>query len=259
MNQLITLAFLPLMLLCSVASAQIKLEQTPIAPYQLWVGFVSPEIQADGTIKASVDSKPTLKTIQPDLRFVLVLDEGYLLTDLEVEAKPSLDFADPVLVPLEGNRIEMKLPSGDYRAKARLDFGGKEVIRRFNFTIGAPNPLPEPVNPDNPIPNPTPTVPEDRFGNIGQRVSALAGNLPFKKEVAANYRQFAEQLKGSIDVVEISRAMVAKRDAIVASARTEWIPVMTLVLNDFNARRPEMVRADVVEHWLAIANGLDPK
>ncbi|WP_230139378.1 hypothetical protein, partial [Campylobacter jejuni] len=64
MKQLIALTSLPLALFfCSLASAQIKLEQTPVPAYQLWVGFVSPEIQADGTIKASVESKPVQKTI----------------------------------------------------------------------------------------------------------------------------------------------------------------------------------------------------
>ena len=133
----------------------------------------------------------------------------------------------------------------------------------FIPALGPDGPKPEPdkpVDPDKPEPKPpTPNVPEDRFGNIGQRVAALAGNLPLKKEVAANYRQFAESLKGSIEVVDVSRAMVAKRDAILKDVKSEWIQVMTLVLNDFNARRPEMVRADVVDHWLAIANGLDPK
>jgi hypothetical protein len=102
-------------------------------------------------------------------------------------------------------------------------------------------------------------VPEDRFGNLGQRVSALAANLALRKEVAANYRQFAEQLKGSIEVAQVSQAMVAKRDLILKDVSAAWMPVMTLVLQDFTARRPEMVRADVVDHWLAVANGLDPK
>jgi hypothetical protein len=134
--------------------------------------------------------------------------------------------------------------------------------KRYDVFIPALGPVkpdpddPEPVDPVDPDPKP---VPEDRFGNIGQRVNALAGNLPLKKEVAANYRQFAEQLKGSIEIVEISRAMIDKRDAIVKDVKSEWMPVLTLVLNDFTARRSEMVRADVVQHWLAVANGLDPK
>lgn len=122
--------------------------------------------------------------------------------------------------------------------------------------LPGPDPIPEPDKPD---PKPSPTVPEDRFGNLGQRVSALAGNLPLRKEVAANYRQFAEQLKGSIEVAQVSQAMVAKRDLILKDVSAAWMPVMTLVLQDFTARRPEMVRADVVDHWLAVANGLDPK
>ena len=124
-----------------------------------------------------------------------------------------------------------------------------------------PDPKPDPdkpVDPDKPIP-PTPTVPEDRFDNLGQRIATLAASLPLKKEVAANYRQFAEQLKGSIEVAEMSRAMVDKRDTILKDVRSEWSQVLTVILNDFTARRPDMVRADVVEHWLAIANGLDPK
>jgi len=124
-----------------------------------------------------------------------------------------------------------------------------------------PGPKPDPdkpVDPDKPNP-PAPTVPEDRFDNLGQRISALAASLPLKKEVAANYRQFAEQLKGSIEVAELSRAMVAQRDTILKDVRSDWSQVLTVILNDFTARRPDMVRADVVEHWLAIANGLDPK
>jgi len=138
------------------------------------------------------------------------------------------------------------------------------TTQRYNVFVPSlkpdpPKPDPDkPVDPDKPIP-PTPTVPEDRFDNLGQRIATLATSLPLKKEVAANYRQFAEQLKGSIEVAEMSRAMVDKRDTILKDVRSEWSQVLTVILNDFTARRPDMVRADVVEHWLAIANGLDPK
>jgi len=138
------------------------------------------------------------------------------------------------------------------------------TTHRYNVFVPSLKPVPpkpdpdKPVDPDKPNP-PAPTVPEDRFDNLGQRISALAASLPLKKEVAANYRQFAEQLKGSIEVAELSRAMVDKRDTILKDVRSDWSQVLTVILNDFTARRPDMVRADVVEHWLAIANGLDPK
>lgn len=135
--------------------------------------------------------------------------------------------------------------------------------KRYDVFIPAlaPEPKPDdPVDPDEPDePGPDPSVPDDRFGNLGQQVNKLASNLPLRKEVASNYRQFAEQLKGSIEAADISRAMIAKRDAILKDVRSQWMPVLTLVANDFTARRPDMVRADVVDHWLAIANGLDPQ
>ena len=67
--------------LCGDAQAQIKVSESP---YQLWVGFVGAELQADGTIKASVDSKPQSKIVN---RTVLALDEGYVIKDLAIESR----------------------------------------------------------------------------------------------------------------------------------------------------------------------------
>lgn len=214
--------------------------------------------EVDGLLLLDAASKPEMANI------------GYL------QLPGKFDASTIIAEDMQRNQVQVTkvteqewLIKGTGRIIIAATLGTKEPFtlesKRYDVFIpalGPDKPIPDPdkpVDPDKPTPNPNPVVPEDRFGNLGQRVSAAAANLPLKKEVADNYRQFAEQLKGSIEVAEVSRAMIAKRDTIVTLARSQWMPVLTLVANDFNARRPEMVRADVVEHWLAIANGLDPK
>lgn len=232
------------------------------------------------------DDDPVVEpfTVQPALvnvgKFVEV--DGLLL--LSEAAKPELANVGVLRLPgkfdaatiIAENEQRKQVPTKKVSEREWLILGAGQVIvyatlgtkepftlttQRYDVFVPSlkPDKPDEPDDPDKPVdPDKPPTVPEDRFENLGQRVSAMAGSLTLKKEVAANYRQFAEQLKGSIDTVEISRAMVAKRDSILKDVKSEWMPVLTLVLNDFTKRRPEMVRADVVDHWLAIANGLDP-
>lgn len=135
----------------------------------------------------------------------------------------------------------------------------RSEIRRFDVTIGTPEPDPvDPVDPVKPV-DPVVPVPTDRFDNLGQRVAAAAAGLPLRKEVAANYRKYADQLEGSVEAQEISLAMVEARDAIIKTDKLQWQPVLQIIIEDFTKRRPDMLRNDVVDHWRATANGLDPQ
>jgi len=208
-------------------------------------------IQVDGLLLLDAASKPEMANI------------GFL------QLPGKFDASTIIAEDMQRNQVQVTkvneqewLIKGTGRIVIAATLGTKEPFtlesKRYDVfipSLGPDKPIPEPDEPD---PKPNPTVPEDRFGNIGQRVSAMATALSLKKEVAANYRLFGEQLKGSIENAEVSQAMVAKRDLILKDVRSEWMPVLTLVLKDFTDRRPEMVRADVVDHWRAIANGLDP-
>lgn len=229
----------------------------PVEPFtvQKAIVGVGKFTDVDGLLLLNEDAKPTLANVGV-LRLPGQFDAASVIAeDVQRKQVPAKKVSE---------REWLILGTGQVIVYATL--GTKEpftlTTQRYDVSIPSlkPEPPPKP-DPDKPVDpdKPTPTVPEDRFDNIGRRVSAAASGLALRKEVAANYRQFAEQLKGSIEVAEISRAMVAKRDVILKDAKTDWMPVLTLVLNDFTARRPEMVRADVVDHWLAIANGLDPK
>jgi len=247
------------------AFGQIKLEQTTVAPYQLWVGFVAPEIQADGTVKASVDSKPVSKTVQPDPRFVLVLDEGYTLKDLKVEAKPSLDFADPVLTQLDGNRIELKLASGDYRAEAKLDFGGKEVIKRFNFTIGtAPKPPPKPDDP----PVPPDTDVRNEYG-VGLPAYTNAPDAAASKVIAKVYRSAGDSLYAQngqplrsidsdnpSDKANPNRNVIAWINQQTASVKPELRTALSKAFSESQAKR-QYTKADWYAAFNEIADALE--
>lgn len=241
-----------------------------------------PKAEVIHVIKSDTDPVPVIepfvvqKAIVNVGKFVEV--DGWLL--LDEAAKPELanvgvlrlpgkfDAATVIAEDMQRNQVPAKkvteqqwLILGTGRIIVNATVVSKEplTLTSLRYDVFVPSLKPDkPDKPDEPD-DPGHTVPEDRFDNLGQRVSAAAGSLSLRKEVAANYRQFAEQLKGSIEVADVSRAMVAKRDAILKDVKTEWMPVLTIVLNDFTARRPEMVRADVVDHWLAIANGLDPK
>lgn len=212
-------------------------------------------IEVDGMLLLDENSKPEMANV------------GYL------KLPGKFDASTIIAEDMQRNQVKVTkvneqewLIKGTGRIIIAATLGTKEPFtlesKRYDVFIPALRPDPDkPVDPVDPVDpdKPTPAVPEDRFGNIGQRISAIAGKLPLKKEVAANYRLSAEKLKGSIEVVEISRSMIEKRDAILKDAKSEWAEVLTLVLNDFTARRPEMVRADVVQHWQAVANGLDPQ
>ena len=259
MKQFIVLALLAF---CSLTVAQETLpipltssivrEEIPGFAVKKAIVNVGSFMEVDGMLLLDEASKPEMANV------------GYL------KLPGKFDASTIIAEDMQRNQVKVTkvneqewLIKGTGRIIIAATLGTKEPFtlesKRYDVFIPALRPDPDkPVDPIDPV-DPDKPVPEDRFGNIGQRVNALAANLVLKKEVAANYRQFAEKLKGSIEVVEISRGMIEKRDLILKDVKAEWSPVLTLVLNDFNARRPELVRADVVQHWQAVANGLDPQ
>lgn len=234
----------------------IRNDDPVVAPFQVKKAIVNVGkfVEVDGVLLLDETASPELANVGV-LQLAGTFDAASVIAeDMQRKQVPAKKVTE---------REWLILGSGQIIVYATL--GTKEpftlTTKRYDVFVPSLKPEPPKPDPDKPVDpdKPAPTVPEDRFDNLGQRIATLAASLPLKKEVAANYRQFAEQLKGSIEVAEMSRAMVAKRDEILKDVRAEWSQVLTVILNDFTARRPDMVRADVVEHWLAIANGLDPK
>lgn len=249
------------------AFGQIKIEQTTVAPYQLWVGFVAPEIQADGTVKASVDSKPVSKTVQPDPRLLLILDEGYSLKDLEVETVPGLEFVQPTLTQLDGNRIELKIDAtGKFRARAELDYGGKKVVSRFNFTIGtAPKPPPKPDDP--PVPPPDTDV-RNEYG-VGLPAYTNAPDAAASKVIAKVYRSAGDSLYAQngqplrsidsdnpSDKANPNRNVIAWINQQTASAKPELRTALSKAFSESQAKR-QYSKADWYAAFNEIADALE--
>lgn len=203
----------------------------------------------NGLILVSEDATPKLANVghltltgQFDTASVLADDEG----------------RNPVPVAKVSDREWIIKGSGRVIVVATLatrePFGIEQ--RRFDINIPSLSPVdpvpPEPIDPVDPT-----VVPPDRFDNIGQRVAAIAGGLPEKQAVAACYNKYADKLELSVEAAQISSAMVAERAQIVSSNSEAWKPVLALIANDFNMRRPDMLRSDVVDHWRAVAKGLE--
>lgn len=116
----------------------------------------------------------------------------------------------------------------------------------------------EPDEPDVPTPGPDVTVPEDRFDNIGRKVASAAKGLELRKEVAAVYRRYADELVDSANATDVSTRMVNERTQTLGAKAASWAQLLRAIIADFNPRVPDMQRADVVDYWRAVANGLDP-
>lgn len=253
--------------LCRETQAQIRLEQTPVPAYQLWVGFVSPEIQPDGTIKASIDSKAVVKTVQPDPRSLLILDDGYTLKDLEVEKRPSLEFVQPTLTQLDGNRLELKLDTtGDFRARAELDYGGKKVVHRFNFAIGKPEPIP-PKPDDPPLPPPNSDI-RNEYG-VGLPAYQNAPDAAASKSIAAIYRAAGDSLfarngqtlrsidsDNASDRANPNRNVIAWLNQQLASAKPAFRTAIREALLESQGKR-QYTKADWFAAFNEIADALE--
>lgn len=142
-----------------------------------------------------------------------------------------------------------------------IDFE-KKIFDQQSFVVdlgGEPDRPDEPDKPDVPTPGPDKPVPEDRFDNIGQKVASAAKGLTLRKEVAAVYRTHADELVGSANATDVSHRMIAERANVLGSQGANWAPVLRAIMADFNPRVADMQRADVVDYWRAVANGLDPQ
>lgn len=244
---------------CTLAVGQIKLSESP---YQLWVGFVNAEVQADGTVKASVDSKPSVKTVN---RLVLSLDDGYSLKDLEVESLPDLQFVQPTLVQIDGNKLELKLDAkGKFRARAELDYGGKKVVQRFNFSVGG-------EVPPGPIPPPEPPAPDDIRNDYGLGKVAFANADPATASTFAKaYRAAADSLFAQngqplrfISSDDPKFATDPQKNVILwlnnqlASAKPEYKNAVSAAFKESQAKRGAYKKDDWYAAFVEVADALD--
>lgn len=233
------------------ATAAVASDSDQISVRRCLVG-VGDYQEVDGLLLVSKDATPTLANVG-HLMLTGQFDTASVLAD---DAN-----RDPVPVSKVSDREWLIKGSGRVIVVATLatrePFGIEQ--RRYDIDIKSLSPV-DPVVPDPVVPEPVvPNIEPDQFDNIGQRVAKLAAGLPERKAVADCYRKYAKQLELSVEAAQISSAMVTERSQIVAQNEQAWQPALSMVANDFNTRRPTMLRSDVVDHWLAIAKGLDPQ
>lgn len=115
---------------------------------------------------------------------------------------------------------------------------------------------PDPPKPDPVIP-PTPDVPTDKFGNIGQRVATVTKGLPHNAKIGAIYREASKQL-GSNPSWTIDSSSAYVNTELKKVDLAGYQPFLDTVNNDLRSRWP-VTRGVAVDYWSAIATGLGVK
>lgn len=136
----------------------------------------------------------------------------------------------------------------------------KSRFNDFTFvdvTVGnSPNPPPGPT-PVPPGPDPGP-VPDDNYGNIGQRVAAWATGLPKRSEVSQAYKNAANELLHTpiATANSVTTQLGSDRAAALGADVELWKPLFAKTQDDLNSRWP-MSKGSYAEYLLAISRGLD--
>ena len=113
-----------------------------------------------------------------------------------------------------------------------------------------PGPGPDPV--------PNPTVPDDRFENIGKRVASWATGLPKRKEVAAVYRNAAKRLRTDLAAtVNIVTSEIESQRTVILTGSADSYAKLIANLNDDVKKRWPLTKRDLSDYCEAIAAGLE--
>ena len=128
------------------------------------------------------------------------------------------------------------------------------VTERFVIEIGNPDVPDDPDDPDVP----TPTVPDDQFDNLGQRVAKWAAGLPKQKEVAAVYLAHVNLLLTDPSYTINSISLSLKTALYQIAEYPQYVNVIKNVQADLMQRwdRQPLNRVEFAAYYQAIAAGL---
>lgn len=118
---------------------------------------------------------------------------------------------------------------------------------------------PDHPDPDPKPPDPRPDVPGDEFDNLGQRVAALAKDLPKRKEVAKIFSDHATKLETdpSAQIKSVGDSLVKARSELLGADVAKYDSLISELNRDLTKRWPSMDRWILVAWWRAIARGLE--
>jgi hypothetical protein len=136
-----------------------------------------------------------------------------------------------------------------------IDFDKKIYVdEETSILIGPPVP-PEPD------PVPTPVVPPDAFGNIGQRVAEWTKGLPANAELGKLYLFHAKSLKTNPATTVNEESAMLTADLLKLPAYSQYTTYSTNVNADLKARWAEspMSKGVLADYWTCIALGLGVK
>lgn len=172
------------------------------------------------------------------------------LTDISRQTIPFIDLKEDGLVVTQVGHFWLAV-RGTYFDKTTQDI--IEIDEEVDFFVDplVPPPKPEPLPP--PIP-PKPSVPEDAFGNIGQRVETLAKALPSNQLVGKAYIDAAVSLSNtSATVNEVGTQLGTALTAI--PNYDKYAEVSKLVNTDLASRWP-LTKGILSDYYKCIASGL---
>jgi|GEM_PF-3315865 len=118
-------------------------------------------------------------------------------------------------------------------------------------------PAPAPV--PNPTPNPTPApIPDDKFDNIGKRVSQWSAGLPKKLEISALYKKVSKDLIENplFTITETGIVITKEREQILGQDIIKYTKLLEDLNTDLRSRWPLSKQA-YAEYLLAISKGLE--
>ncbi|WP_372897346.1 hypothetical protein [Stieleria sp.] len=115
-------------------------------------------------------------------------------------------------------------------------------------------PEPEPDDPDPPTPAPD-NVPEDDFGNIGQRVAKWSAGVANRIDYAIAYEAAATRLRSSPSdtVDDVGEKLVADLQAVASFEK--YLPAVGVKLNEDIKGRWPLSRGVLADYYTAIAVG----
>ncbi len=234
------LAYLTLLSLQSSAFGQIQ----HVAESR-WIvsGLRGVESVNDNLVLADKSSKPKLievgfVEIQTDAAIVRLRAEDSQRNPLE-----TLAIAEHKFLILGSGKLYIAVTCVDFESQV---FDQSEFV----ITVGTqPDDKPEPPKPVD--------VPEDVFGNIGQRVAEWAAGESGRKDVAAAYRHVAKALRTDPSITQTDAGkMLAERVNKVSGYRSGYVALRDGIRADFTARWP-LDRGTHADYLDAIAVGLE--
>lgn len=177
---------------------------------------------------------------------------------IKVKARKTI-FENADIKKLNDN-IYLLVGSGKYAVEITAFDPEKGIDEQtIAIDLGEPKPTPEPNPPPNPTPGPNPPlpIPDDKFDNIGKRVSEWSAGLPRKLEVAAIYKEIAIQLEqnAALTVGEAGNLLGKKRTDLLGSDLGSYSNFIDKLMNDLKSRWP-LDRKSYSEYLLAVYKGL---